>query len=77
MTKNKASLAGDFEISIVPYGYDDISISVRSEAIERNQVLVGIKFKVNANLSTSLNLFLQNQKEYDWKLDYGPLVKLI
>ena len=73
--KNKTTIEGDFDISIVPYISDEISIRVSNGLVEKNQILIGIKFRVNENFSTSLNLFLQHQRKNDWKLDYGPLVK--
>ena len=61
---------------IAPYVSDEISIRVSSGIVEKNQVLIGFKFKVNDNFSASANLFLQNQRKHGWKLDYGPLVKV-
>ena len=74
--KNKTTIEGDFDLSITPYISDEISVRISSGVIEKNQVLIGVKYRVNDNFSTSLNLFLQNQRKYDWKLDYGPLTKV-
>ena len=74
--KNKTTIEGDFDLSIAPYISDEISVRISSGVVEKNQVLIGVKYKVNDNFSTSLNLFLQHQRKHDWKLDYGPLVKL-
>tara|TARA_B100000686_G_C16521829_1_gene827639 strand:+ start:69 stop:362 length:294 start_codon:yes stop_codon:yes gene_type:complete len=76
IVKNKTTIEGDFDLSIAPYISDEISIRVSSGLVEKHQVLIGVKFKVNDNFSTSLNLFLQNQRKYDWKLDYGPKIKV-
>lgn len=74
--KNKTTIEGDFDLIVVPYISDEISIRVSTGVVEKHQVLIGVKFKVSDNFSASLNLFLQNQRKYDWKLDYGPLVKV-
>ena len=76
IVKNKTTIEGDFDLSIAPYISDEISIRVRSGLVEKHQVLIGVKFKINDNFSTSLNLFLQNQRKYGWKLDYGPMAKV-
>tara|TARA_Y100000592_G_C5449536_1_gene307930 strand:+ start:472 stop:765 length:294 start_codon:yes stop_codon:yes gene_type:complete len=74
--KNKATIVGDFDIHIAPYISDKISIRVSNGMIAKNQILIGVKFRINENFSTSLNLFLQHQRKNDWKLDYGPLAKV-
>ena len=76
IVKNKTTIEGDFDLIIAPYISDEISIRVRSGLVEKHQVLIGVKFKINDNFSTSLNLFLQNQRKYGWKLDYGPMAKV-
>ena len=73
--KNKTTIEGDFDIHIAPYISDEISIRVSNGMIEKNQILIGVKFKISENFSTSLNLFLQHQRKNDWKLDYGSVVK--
>ena len=75
IVKNKTTIEGDFDLIIAPYISDEISIRVSSGIVEKNQVLIGVKFKVNDNFSASANLFLQNQRKHDWAFDYGPLVK--
>ena len=74
--KNKTTIEGDIDFIMTPYISDEISIRVSTGLVEKNKVLIGIKFKVSDNFSTSVNLFLQHQRKYDWKLDYGPLLKL-
>tara|TARA_B100000700_G_C15050582_1_gene860085 strand:- start:2412 stop:2705 length:294 start_codon:yes stop_codon:yes gene_type:complete len=76
IVKNKTTIEGDFDLSITPYISDEISVRISSGVIEKNQVLIGVKYRVNDKFSTSLNLFLQNQRKHGWKLDYGPLVKM-
>ncbi len=74
--KNKTTIEGDIDFIVTPYISDEISIRVSTGLVEKNKVLIGIKFKVSDNFSTSANLFLQHQRKYDWKLDYGPLLKV-
>jgi len=76
IVKNKTTIQGDFDISIAPYISEEISIRVRSGVIEKNQILIGLKVKINDNLSSSFNVFLQNQRKHNWALDYGPLFKM-
>jgi hypothetical protein len=74
--KNKTTIEGDFDLRIAPYISEEISVRISSGVVEKNQVLIGVKYRVNDKFSTSLNLFLQNQRKHGWKLDYGPVVKV-
>jgi len=75
IVKNASTLEGDFDLSITPYISDEISVRISSGIVEKHRILIGFKVKVNDSLSTSLNLFLQNQRKHDWQLDYGPFVR--
>lgn len=75
LIKNRTTIEGDFDIDVVAHISDDVSISVSTDLVEKNQTLVGIKYKVNDNFSTSFNLFLQNQRKHGLKINYGPMAK--
>jgi hypothetical protein len=74
--KNKTTVESDFSVNVIPYISDEISIRVSTGIVETNRVLIGVKYKISDTFSTSFNLFLQNQREHSWILDYGPMIKL-
>lgn len=76
LIKNKTTVEYDLDINLSPYVSEEISFRVSTGLIEKNQILIGLKYRVSENFSTSLNLFLQNHRKHEWKLDYGPLVKM-
>lgn len=67
-TEARATLYVANEMAFNPHDFGNV--------LDKNKFRLGIRHKVDNNLKLDPHIFIQNKRENDWALEYGPTLRI-
>ena len=70
----------EFDIGhpVKPYVANEVALNPHDvgNILDKNKFRVGIRHKANDYVKFDPHIFIQNQRKNDWKLEYGPTLRI-
>jgi hypothetical protein len=75
---NNTRFEFDVGATVKPYFSNEVALNPHDfgNVLDKNKFRVGIRHKANDHVKLDPHIFIQNQRKNDWKLEYGPTLRI-